>query len=144
MDAVLQRTILDRLGALLLALGMGALFVLLSDKAGMVERTVLALLSAATLANLLFVLATPIARRRGGVLYLYSEVQPVVFDLRPRQVDLSRVSELVIDKRTLYPRAIFRLPHGVEVFHAFPMRSERRIQAFLRFIGDAAGPKTIE
>lgn len=135
MDAVLQRRIWDRLGAL---------FVLLSDKAGMVERTVLALLSASTLANLLFVLATPIARRRGGVLYLYSEVLPVVFVPRPRQVDFSRVSELVIDKRTLYPRAIFSLPHGAEDLHAFPMPSERRIQAFLRFIGDAAGPKIIE
>lgn len=144
MERVLQRSVWDRLGALLIALLMWLGFTLLFHAAGMVEKAIMVLLASAALVNLIFVLSTPIAKIRGNLLFLYAEAQPVVFDLRPRQVDLSRIIELVIDRKSLYPRAIFMLPHGSEILHAFPIRSERRIRAFLRFIGDVAEPKIID
>ena len=134
MTRILRRPLVDRFGALaLLATAVGVFAV--EYQSGTTIAVVLGVLLLGAAVNAAFILLTPIGIIENSTLCLFSEAQPIIVNLRPQRVALTEVSELQIDKKAIFPRAIFYLPHGTRIYHGFPSRSEQRIQKFLEFIG---------
>ena len=134
MTAELPRTGLDRVGAILLLLAFAVLFGYQWPVYTLLGKTayIAGLIVAAI--NAIFVNVTPIARLRGSVLYLYSEVQPNILAWRPGKVDLSRLTALTIDRGLLQYRAVFSLRHGEKVYHGFPAAREARVVRLMTFL----------
>lgn len=143
MKRILGRTLLDRGGALVLVVIAGGVFAL-EYQSSTASTVIFGMLLLAAGTNAAFVLLTPIGKIENSVLYLYPEAQPVVVNLQPQRVELSQVSELLIDKKSIFPRAIFCFSHGVRIYHGFPSRSDRRIKRFLEFLGKDVQYKIIE
>lgn len=135
MKSVLPRPIVDKMASLALLGGAGTVFTLESPSALLGQLGFGALVVGAAV-NAAFVFLTPVARMNGRIMSLYSEAQPVVFDLRPKQINLQKVRNIIIDRKSIYPRAILCLVHGERVYHGFPSRSEERIKKFCGFIGE--------
>lgn len=143
MTRILRRPLVDRFGALALLATAGGVFAVEYQSSATLAFVLGALFLAAGV-NAAFILLTPIGRIENSTLCLFSEAQPIIVNLRPQRVALTEVSELQIDKKSIFPRAIFYFPHGTRIYHDFPSRSEQRIQKFLAFIGEDVQHTIIE
>jgi hypothetical protein len=135
MKSTLPRPLVDKLAGAAL-LGIACAVLVLDSPSGLFAQLLFGAFIAGAAVNAAFVLFTPIATTKEQVLNLYSEAQPVIIGLRPKRVELKKVQKIIIDKKSIYPRAILCLAHGERIYHGFPARSEKRLRQFLNFIGE--------
>ena len=134
MEATLNRTIIDKLGAAILFVIVVLLFGKDFGDYTIVGKSIWVVASAALFINVIFILSTPIAKIKDSTLSLYSEVQPIVFALKPQIVDLKDLNNLEIRKGFIEFRAIFSMSHGSKAYHGFPAASEKRVERFMNFL----------
>lgn len=135
MKSTLPRPLVDKLAGVAL-LGIACAVLAVESPSGLAAQLFFGSLVAGAAVNAAFVLFTPIATTKEQVLSLYSEAQPVIIGLLPKRVELKKVQKIIIDKKSIYPRAILCLAHGERIYHGFPARSEKRLREFLSFIGE--------
>jgi len=134
MDKILKRTTLDKIGAVLgLLCGILFFFVSIEDYE-IFGKGVILLLCIALLVNAIFVTFTPILKIHNNKLYLYSEVQPIFFSLKPQVLDIGQIIKLEISKSTFEYRALFSLRHGGSIVHGFPATKNERVIKLLEFL----------
>ncbi len=135
MKSTLPRPLVDKLAGVAL-LGIACAVLAVESQSGLAAQLLFGAFVAGAAVNSAFVLFTPIATKKEQVLSLYSEAQPVIIGLLPKRVELKKVQKIIIDKKSIYPRAILCLAHGERIYHGFPARSENRLRKFLGFIGE--------
>lgn len=134
MKAALNRTLIDKSGAVILFLLVLLFFGKDFGGYGLAGKSIWVVVCAALLINAVFILSTPVAKISNSKIYLYSEVQPIVFSLKPQIVDLNDLNNLEIGKGFIEFRAIFYLSHGGKIFHGFPVTSDKNVIRFVKFL----------
>lgn len=136
MKATLNRTLFDKAGALVALLIALFLFGMDFNSYSLVGKAIWVIFSVALLVNTLFVVVTPIAKLEDDTLFLYAEVQPILFSLKPHVLKLSELSNLEIKKGLIEYRAVFSTSYGAKVIHGFPATSDKRVNRLLEFLID--------
>ena len=144
MEMKLKRTTLDKVGSMLGVLG-GILFYIVSaEDYESFGKSVILFLCVALLVNAIFVTFTPILKINNNKLYLYAEVQPILFSLKPQILDIKQITKLEVSRATFEYRALFTLRHGKTVVHGFPATRNERVVNFLQFLKDNTESPVVE
>lgn len=132
----LDRTIIDKVGSLLFFIILSTILYFNFLSFSLIENIIFIPLSIISFINLIFILFTPIAKIDDSNLFLYSEIQPILYDVKPQIINLSEVESLMISEKIVYNIAIFRLNNGKTIYHSFPSKRRARVLKFLWFINE--------
>lgn len=134
MVAILNRRVLDKIGAILLLLIVLVIVWAEYDTFSTLGKTVGAICVICAVINSAFIFLTPIARITDSILMLYSESQPIIFDFKPKIIDIGEIVDIKISSNLLEYRAIFSLRNGAKIYHGFPAKRKNRIKLLLEFL----------
>jgi len=134
MTRVLKRPIFDKISSTLFSIIIASALYFHFFSFDLLEKILFLFLSIIVFFNVLFILLTPIAKINESKILIYSDNLPILFDIKPKEINLTDVKSLIFSEKLIFPRGLFKLYNGDTVIHAFPSKSEKRINQFFSFI----------